>query len=64
MISELKALAIAGDPASPAARLARGWVAQTRTFTKGDRSGDKAAEHGQGCLRRSHHGAANALFEE
>ena len=37
MINELKALAIAGDPASPASHdLARRWVAQTRTFTKGD----------------------------
>jgi len=37
LIAELKALAIAGDPASPAAfDLARRWVAQTRTFTKGD----------------------------
>jgi len=37
LIAELKALAIAGDPASPAAHdLARRWVAHTRTFTKGD----------------------------
>ena len=37
LIAELKALAIAGDPASPAAfDLARRWVAHTRTFTKGD----------------------------
>ena len=37
LIAELKALAIAGDPASPAAHdLARRWIAHTRTFTKGD----------------------------
>jgi len=37
MIAELKVLAAAGDPASPAAfHLAQRWVAQTRTFTKGD----------------------------
>ena len=38
MIGELKALAIAGDPGSPAARdLAHRWVAQIETFTKGDK---------------------------
>jgi DNA-binding transcriptional MerR regulator len=37
LIAELKALAIAGDPASPASfDLAQRWVAHTRTFTKGD----------------------------
>jgi len=37
MIAELKALAAAGDPASPAAHaLAQRWVAQTERFTKGD----------------------------
>jgi MerR family transcriptional regulator, thiopeptide resistance regulator len=38
MIAELKALAIAGDPGSPAARdLALRWVAQIESFTKGDK---------------------------
>jgi DNA-binding transcriptional MerR regulator len=37
LIAELKTLASAGDPASPAAfDLAQRWVAHTRTFTKGD----------------------------
>ena len=38
LVADLKALAIAGDPASPAAHhLARRWLAHTQTFTKGDR---------------------------
>lgn len=37
MIAELKALALAGDPASPAAvALAHRWLAHTEDFTKGD----------------------------
>jgi hypothetical protein len=37
MIAELKKLAIAGDPGSPAAHaLAERWLAQTENFTKGD----------------------------
>jgi len=37
LIADLKSLAMAGDPASPAARdLARRWLAQTEAFTKGD----------------------------
>jgi DNA-binding transcriptional MerR regulator len=37
LIAELKLVAKAGDPASPAAfDLARRWVAQTESFTKGD----------------------------
>jgi len=39
LIAELKSLAVAGDPASPAARdLGRRWYAQTENFTKGIRS--------------------------
>lgn len=37
LIAELKSLAAAGDPASPASHdLARRWLAQTERFTKGD----------------------------
>jgi hypothetical protein len=37
MIAELKKLAIAGDPASPAAHaLAERWLTQTENFTRGD----------------------------
>ena len=37
LIAELKRLAVAGDPASPAAMdLARRWLAHTESFTKGD----------------------------
>lgn len=37
LIADLKTLAVAGDPASPAAQnLARRWLAHTQEFTKGD----------------------------
>ena len=37
LIADLKALTIKGDPASPASQdLARRWLAQTESFTKGD----------------------------
>lgn len=37
LIADLKLLTVKGDPASPAARdLARRWLAQTESFTKGD----------------------------
>jgi len=37
LIADLKALTAEGDPASPASQdLARRWLAQTESFTKGD----------------------------